>query len=1042
MSEEITKSEGDGQHPCGHYLVCEDGQKSSTWHLRVKDKDGKPDHTLMGAAWAALHGGYRGNKYEGPGKDEAVKKLKALYESEKMELPSGGSDAAMPVQRRSLEAALADAGYSLEDLRAEVCVAAQAVKKLITPIGNVQGLMPGAIWVRDIVCPQHEEGETWEAIVQAADGKTYCINFTIENEDVKLSGDPVEVISHIEYEPTGPQAAEAAQPRRGDGTFHSASIASKEANDATATAKTKEEHQQAQQLHQKAQKLHADAGNQAKAEEHRVKAKAHEDCANEMQAARPARNAMEASFDVPAPIKFDAFMVMPAGIHNVTLTRLGRPHTVAVNVNADGARARQSQLEAVNAACKLKAYNCFDHERKKASSHPQRYWWEDGSKAGRPAGIYESAEPTKSGLEAVGGKDYQGWSETFFVDNEFAGPERPAQIINPLDSDEGGDPNDYRVMGTLTNNPAFTKNEPLFAAQAAKNSPPVPTAARNAGAQLSSTNKNQNMKQTTELDAAALQSRITQLESDITSLEAKDDAVSKADLRAAKSELDARRAELKLAEQDKKIIDLEKKETERKELEATRAVQMGIDAMAIPALDKKQQDEWKQKFTADPTLIPMMAGIWDGQRSTRRTPNAGAVRLDAYGGVKEGPNRILRALSATMEKQRPIRGLDSSANAQRTAIGREAALIWANEIRTFELDAEGRKRPTIKPEFLLAAFDAALDAAADTDTLGTLAGTFVTQRYLDIFMYKLPLIANGKIMTDFSDQPSDLNQAVSSRKVVVPAVVSFDPTLDADGYPKGWAPANPPQTADINITMDELIGVPIQFDLAALSSTQRQLFMEQAPAAAYANALYLMKKIYAVCTAANFNSYANVTAPDANGIVKVPTAYATYAVALIDFARSKIAEVAAAFDANEVPDEDRSLLLNAAYYNKATTDPSLVTFFAGQQSPEIVTQGNLPDLAGFTPIKAPNFPGTNNRFGMFLQKNGLLVKTRLPANLNMVNPGAGNGSVTQIVHPETGVAMMLVQWVDHKRGYSAWNPCFIIGAAKGDVRGGLVGTTQ
>jgi hypothetical protein len=43
----------------------------------------------MGAAWAALHGGYRGNKYEGPGKEAAIAKLKALYKSEGMELPSG-----------------------------------------------------------------------------------------------------------------------------------------------------------------------------------------------------------------------------------------------------------------------------------------------------------------------------------------------------------------------------------------------------------------------------------------------------------------------------------------------------------------------------------------------------------------------------------------------------------------------------------------------------------------------------------------------------------------------------------------------------------------------------------------------------------------------------------------------------------------------------------------------------------------------------------------------------------------------------------------
>jgi hypothetical protein len=94
------------------------------------------------------------------------------------------------------------------------------------------------------------------------------------------------------------------------------------------------------------------------------------------------------------------------------------------------------------------------------------------------------------------------------------------------------------------------------------------------------------------------------------------------------------------------------------------------------------------------------------------------------------------------------------------------------------------------------------------------------------------------------------------------------------------------------------------------------------------------------------------------------------------------------------------------------------------------------------PIKAPNFPGSNNRVGIALQKNGLIAKSRLPANLNTVMPGAGNGTVTQIVHAETGMAMLLVQWVDHRRGYSAWNPCAILGGAKGDNRGGLVITSQ
>ena len=83
----VTKKEADGEHPASHYLVVEDPEKPTTWHLRVKGTDGRPDHRLMGAAWAALHGGYRGNRYEGPGKEEAIRKLRALYEREDMEPP-------------------------------------------------------------------------------------------------------------------------------------------------------------------------------------------------------------------------------------------------------------------------------------------------------------------------------------------------------------------------------------------------------------------------------------------------------------------------------------------------------------------------------------------------------------------------------------------------------------------------------------------------------------------------------------------------------------------------------------------------------------------------------------------------------------------------------------------------------------------------------------------------------------------------------------------------------------------------------------------
>ncbi len=67
------------------YLVTDE---KGNGHLPVSGEDGKPDHHLMGAAFAALYKNYRGNSYEGPGKEEAKSKLKALYKSEGMDWPS------------------------------------------------------------------------------------------------------------------------------------------------------------------------------------------------------------------------------------------------------------------------------------------------------------------------------------------------------------------------------------------------------------------------------------------------------------------------------------------------------------------------------------------------------------------------------------------------------------------------------------------------------------------------------------------------------------------------------------------------------------------------------------------------------------------------------------------------------------------------------------------------------------------------------------------------------------------------------------------
>lgn len=70
------------------FLVVEDGELRTTWHLPItKEPGGNPDRALCGAAWAALHEGLRGRKYAGPKKQEAIDKLVKIYEDNEWALP-------------------------------------------------------------------------------------------------------------------------------------------------------------------------------------------------------------------------------------------------------------------------------------------------------------------------------------------------------------------------------------------------------------------------------------------------------------------------------------------------------------------------------------------------------------------------------------------------------------------------------------------------------------------------------------------------------------------------------------------------------------------------------------------------------------------------------------------------------------------------------------------------------------------------------------------------------------------------------------------
>jgi len=157
-------------------------------------------------------------------------------------------------------------------------------------------------------------------------------------------------------------------------------------------------------------------------------------------------NTITASFSLPsfegkAP---DAIVFFPKGLNTVAATKDGKPFTVSVNATLDLAGVLNAQLQdARNAAATGTAsrpFIDFGHKRDAASAIPTEIFWDD------ERGVMCSVEWTKSGKEAVEGKDFSYFSPEFL-------PDRDNGAILRVPGSIGG----------LVNTPAFQTIGPIAA---------------------------------------------------------------------------------------------------------------------------------------------------------------------------------------------------------------------------------------------------------------------------------------------------------------------------------------------------------------------------------------------------------------------------------------------------------------------------------------------------------------------------------------------------------------------------------------------------
>jgi hypothetical protein len=649
-----------------------------------------------------------------------------------------------------------------------------------------------------------------------------------------------------------------------------------------------------------------------------------------------------------SPTATNEILFLPIGLHAITPVAGGIGRPIKVKVGPESAQSIEAQRTKLMASGK-RPYFDFNHEDGPASFWPESFAWRQGE------GVIAKGEWSRRGKSAVEGKDYRAFSPVFHVDNKRA--DNGATVI----CRDNASPN----MGGLVNDPAF-RNLPLWAKNGEH-----PTAGVNGD---NAENKGKQME--TEQDIAALRAKQEEQQKEIDALKASGED----NQRLSQSQIELRNInlEIEVAEIKARSESLQKEVTATNKRSAEAAIKAAIQRGAILPKDVKTQTELIARATSDPSFVSVIAAM-QGKGDQLATRIAGRTIIVQ----DEDPGMIFGAMARITANSKKSRKPD-----EKLACAREFAALYASEC---SVKASNRDRILAFPMDRL---EDALIASDVTDSdLGTLSGTLVVQRTLELLRFEFPSL--GMFTTDFTSEQASFNQTIMTRTVGIPPVVDYNTST-------GWATGiDAPVTTDVPITIDKHQGVPIAFNEQIMASTVRRLFDEQAPAQAYALAKAMVDDLYSNITDANFT----------NNTV----------IATASFTRAIVNAVSTALTLRGVPLMlgNRTMLLYPTVFQKLMDDTVLMQL-AAFQKPTLITDPTsggvslvLP-VSNFQVVNAPNLPTNDgNVTGFAGSKSALCIASRLPNDYTKFAPGVSYGNVQTVTDPDLGLSVMLTQYVDH-----------------------------
>ena len=281
--------------------------------------------------------------------------------------------------------------------------------------------------------------------------------------------------------------------------------------------------------------------------------------------------------------------------------------------------------------------------------------------------------------------------------------------------------------------------------------------------------------------------------------------------------------------------------------------------------------------------------------------------------------------------------------------------------------------------------------------LGTLSGTLVIQRALELTFQKYPvlrLFAMGFKDLDGRVESMVLGQTAVSRLRTIPTVGNFG---DA---------AQTTDDTDVPVVLSNFRQVMYSFLPEEYNATTRNLIDEAAEPLARAIAAAIVGNVFAQACQGNFSDTTNLNSQSQVPYIAGAAASATRA--------NTIVAGSTALDLRGVDKNNRFILLNSPAYGALQLDAVIVAALNNPDNNSAILKGRLPRVSDMELDNYPGMPNTDgNLWGIAGVPGALGYVARAPRDPrelipNMMFPG----NIGNVIDENSGFQIQVTQWID------------------------------